>query len=256
MKKHAGTFLLALLWTALPGTAAAEDAVLRVRADSWMPFNGEPAEARPGYVIELARLIFEPAGIKLDYQVMPWKDALAAAHEGAIEAVVGANSIEAKGLVVPKNSAGMTQIGLFVKKGNPWQYQNIPTLGAVRVGVIESYSYWDTFDTYIKKNPTGKVVVFNGNTPLLDGIDQLKKGKIDVMAETFSVFIWTVISNGGSPGDYRLAFLESGDPIYMAFANNETGTRYAAIFDEGIVRLRKSGQLATILKKYAISDWK
>jgi len=220
-----------------------------------MPFNGDPKDARPGYVIELARLIFEPAGVKLDYQLMPWTDALAAAHKGEIDAVIGANPAEADGLLLPKEAAGMPRIGLFVKKENNWRYENLQSLNSVRLGVIAGYSYWDAFDAYVKNHRSAKVVAFEGEAPLTDGISQLKDGKIDVMAETLAVFIWTVRSQGGSPADYRVAYLQAGEPIYMAFAKNDTGKRCAEIFDAGLARLRKSGELAAVLKRYGLSDW-
>jgi hypothetical protein len=45
------------------------------------------------------------------------------------------------------------------------------------------------------------------------------------MAEALAVFIWTVRSEGGSPADYRVAYLQAGEPIYMGFAKNDAGKR-------------------------------
>jgi polar amino acid transport system substrate-binding protein len=246
--------LVLAIWISVLAPLWAEP-TLRVRADTWMPFNGEPTGERPGYVVELARMIFEPAGIKVDYQLMPWKESLAAARNGEIEAVIGANPTEAAGLTIPRGAIGMPRVALFVKKENPWKYQNIQSLNAVRLGAITGYSYWDSLDEFLKTNRSGKVTFFGGETPLDDGIAQLKSGKIDVMAETLAVFIWTVRSQGGSPSDYRVAYLQAGEPIYMAFSKTDTGIQYAKIFDEGLVRLRKSGELANVLKKYGLSDW-
>lgn len=240
------------LWLAPAGAA---ESVLRIRADAWMPFNGEPAADRPGYVVEVARMIFEPAGVKVDYQLMPWKESLELARKGQVDAVIGANPTEAEGLLLPKHSAGMPRVGLFVKKDSPWKYENLQSLNSVRLGVIAGYSYWESFDAYLKTNRSGKVVFFEGETPLNDGIAQLKSGKIDVMAETLAVFIWTVRSEGGSPADYRVAYLQAGEAIYMAFAKTAAGEKYAAIFDEGLARLRKSGELAAVLKRYGLTDW-
>jgi polar amino acid transport system substrate-binding protein len=247
------TFVLLFCWKA--AAARAEELTLRIRADGWMPFNGDPAGSRPGYVVELARLIFEPAGVKIDYQLMPWTEALAAARKGDIEAVIGANPAEAEGLFLPNESAGMPRIALFVKKENSWRYDSVHSLNSVRLGIIEGYSYWETFDAYVKNHRSEKVVVFEGEAPLIDGISQLREGKIDVMAETLAVFIWTVRSQGGLPADYRVAYLQAGERIYMAFAKNDVGRRCAEIFDAGLGRLRKSGELAAVLKRYGLSDW-
>jgi polar amino acid transport system substrate-binding protein len=160
----------------------AEESILRIRADAWMPFNGDPKAKRPGYVVELARLIFEPAGVTVDYQLMPWKDALVAVRNAEIDAVIGTHPTEAEDLFLPKQSAGMPRIALFVKKDNPWIYENLQSLNSVRLGVIAGYSYWDSFDAYLKNNRSGKVTYFEGETPLTEGIAQLKEAKIEVMA--------------------------------------------------------------------------
>jgi polar amino acid transport system substrate-binding protein len=249
-----GVLVCALLWSVAPA-GLAEESILRIRADAWMPFNGDPKADRPGYVVELARMIFEPAGVKVDYQLMPWTDALGAARKGEIDAVIGANPAEAEGLLLPKRSAGTPRVGLFVKKDNPWKYDNLQSLNSVRLGVISGYSYWDTFDAFLKTDRGSQVVFFEGEKPLSEGIAQLKSGKIDVMAETLAVFVWTVRSEGGSPADYRVAFLQAGEAIYVAFAKNATGQKHAEIFDQGLERLRKSGELATLLKRYGLSDW-
>jgi polar amino acid transport system substrate-binding protein len=229
---------------------------LRIRADAWMPFNGDPKEEKPGYVIEVARLIFEPAGVTLDYALMPWTESLEAARKGDIDAVIGANPTEAEGLLLPAASAGMPRIGLFVRKDSAWVYENLHSLRSVKLGAIAGYSYWDAFDAYLKSEQGKKrVTFFEGETPLEDAIGHLKSGKIDVMAETLAVFVWTVRNQGGATGDYRMVFLQAGEPIYLAFAKNNTGAKCAKIFDEGMARLRKSGELAAILKKYGLSDW-
>jgi ABC-type amino acid transport substrate-binding protein len=99
------------------------------------------------------------------------------------------------------------------------------------------------------------VIVLSGDTPLLDGIKKLKEGEIDVMAETVAVFEWNVKSTGGNVDDFRKAFSHLGVAIYVAFANSPTGVKNAEHFDRGIKKLRESGGLEVILKKYGVHDW-
>ncbi|MCX6956780.1 MAG: transporter substrate-binding domain-containing protein [Verrucomicrobia bacterium] len=233
------------------------DGTLRVRADQWMPYNGDPAKPTPGYVVELARKIFGAQGITVDYQTMPWAEALKAAGAGEIEAVIGANPTEAKGLVLPDEAIGLPRIGLFVRKANPWKFSNVQLLREVRLGVIDGYSYWDSLDEYAKKHTGPEVVWFKGETPLKDALAKLDGAEIDVMAETLAVWVWTVKESGRSPADYRMAYLHQAEPIYLAFAaQGEAGRKYAKIWDAGIKELRKNGTLAAILEKYSVSDWK
>jgi polar amino acid transport system substrate-binding protein len=250
------TCLLTLCCFAPAGLRGADGEVLRLRADSWMPYNGDPADERPGYVVEMARLIFEPRGIKVDYRQMPWTDALKAARAGEVDGVIGANEVEAEGLIMPAEPIGLPRIVLVARKESTWQYSNVAALSGTKVGVIDGYSYWDGFDAYIKTHQEPDIFVFKGETPLADAIARLKSGGIDVLAETLSVFIWTAKSSGYSPADFRIAYSHHGEPVFVAFSKNAKGERFARIFDEGVNELRTKGGLGPILKRYGLSDWK
>ena len=221
-----------------------------------MPYNGDPASEHPGIVVELAKTIFEPQGIKVDYQTMPWVDALEAARGGKIDGVIGAGSAETKGLTVPQESIGEPRVVLLVRKDNPWQFESNASLKNVRLGVIDGYTYWDSLDEYIKANKAPKVVSFSGETPLVDALTQLKEGKIDALPETMAVFVWTSKGMGLTPSDFRIVHTHQNEPIYLAFSSTPAGVKYAKLFDEGMQKLRASGKLKELLKAYAMSDWK
>jgi len=230
---------------------------LRLRADFWMPYNGDPSAEHPGFAVELAKAIFEPQGIKVDYATMPWVDSLEAARQGKIDGVIGASlGSETKGLTVPEESIGEPRVVVLVRKDNPWKFENVPSLKAVRLGVVDGYAYWDSLDEYIKAGSPPKVVTFKGDTPLVDALTQLKAGEIDAVPETMAVFVWTVKGMGMSPADFRIVHTHQNEPIYIAFSGTPTGVEYAKIFDAGVKQLRTSGKLEKLLKSYGMSDWK
>lgn len=235
------------------GTHAAD--TLRLRADTWMPFNGEPDGKLPGYAIEVARIVCAKNGITLDYQNMPWGDALKAAAAGKIEAVIGANKDEAAGLVVPQVPIGLPRIALIVRKQNAWRYGNLASLQAVRLAVIKDYKYWPALDEYLARTGEPHVFKLSGDHPLVDALARVQDGTVDIVAETSSVFIWTAKEAGYEPGAFRIAYLHEGDPVFFAFAPGAAGQRYARLFDDGIRALRKSGEFARILERYGLTDW-
>ncbi len=254
MRRSPAVVLLSLLaCLALPDAARSE--TLRLRADSWMPYNGDPASELPGYAIEIARAIFGPRNIELDYAHLPWGDALKAAAAGEIDAVVGANRDEALGLVVPQEPIGFPRIGLFVRRDSTARYDNVPALAKHKLGVILDYKYWTALDAYIDRSNAPQVAKFAGDQPLEDALAALHAGEIDLLAETTSVFAWTVKSAGHSAGTFRLVYLHEGDPVYFAFTPGARGERHAALFDEGLRALRRSGALAKILARYGQPDW-
>jgi polar amino acid transport system substrate-binding protein len=230
---------------------------LRLRADLWMPYNGDPSAEHPGVAVELAKAIFEPQGIKIDYQTMPWADALEAARGGKIDGVIGAAvGEETKGLTVPQESIGEPRVVLLVRKGSTFQFENIASLKSARLGAIEGYTYWDTLDEYIKTTSAPKLIIYKGDTPLTDALSDLKSGKIDVMPETLVVFAWAIKGMGLSPSDFHIIHTHQNDPIYVAFASTPAGVKYAKLFDEGLKQMRATGALAKLLKGYGMNDWK
>ena len=114
VRSHLSLFaVLIVLSLILTRPGFASDAnVLRIRADSWMPFNGDPASEKPGYVVEVLREIFGPLGIKVDYQIMPWASALKAAEAGEIDGVIGANKKEAVNLVTGTESIAEPKVSI------------------------------------------------------------------------------------------------------------------------------------------------
>jgi hypothetical protein len=101
MKRVVPIFIIisAVALRAIPTTSAE---TIRLRADSWMPDNGDPTSATPGYVVELLKSIFEPLHITVDYQNRPWADALKAANQCDIDSVIGASRIEAATMVLTR----------------------------------------------------------------------------------------------------------------------------------------------------------
>lgn len=230
------------------------DPTIRIRADFWMPYNGAPDAKKPGYVVELARVAFAPQGVAIDYQTMSWDAALKAARTGEIDAVIGANKTEAQDLVA-QTPVGAPTLGLFCRKGFSWHYDAISSLRKVRLGIIQGYSYWDALDAYIAAPKSGAIIPFAGETPLADALKKLDSEEIDVIAETIPVFVWNVKTSGRKMADYALAYTHEGEPIYLAFSKTDQGQKYAAIFDDALKKMRKSGELARILASYGLTDW-
>jgi len=249
-RKLASKTLILLGLAVVTGGFAAEARVLRIRSDSWMPFNGDPAGEKPGYVIEVLREIFEPQGVKIDYQIMPWTDSVKAVEAAQAEGIIGTDVTEAAKMLIGKVPIAEPIFSLFVRKDSPWKYQNIRSLKELRLGVVEGYNYWPSIDEYIKKSTAPAVHVYSGNAPAAEAVADLTSGKIDVMVESVLVFYWSLKSNGQKISDFRSAYSESTEPLYVAFAKTEQGREYTRMFDEGLVKLKASGRFDAILAKY------
>ena len=233
---------------------------ITVRADAWPPFNGDPADAQPGYVIEVLKAVFEPQGITIDYQTMPWTRTLAEVRAGKFDGAIGASGEETQGMIVPGEPIGMIDNSLYVKKGSTWKYQGVDSLKSVKLGCIDEYDYTvPELNAYIKANKaSGQVQAMTGDDALQKNIQKLLAGRVDVLVENRPVMAWTVKTMGVNADDIVDAgSLGNSTAAYLAFSGAKpTSKKYADMLDAGIAKLRASGDLKKILDKYGVKDWK
>lgn len=59
---------------------------ITLRADEWCPYNCAPDADKKGFMVDIATAVFEEAGHKVDYKLMPWARAVADTKEGKFTA--------------------------------------------------------------------------------------------------------------------------------------------------------------------------
>lgn len=239
----------------LGGPVLAAD--VSIRADVWFPHNGDPKSATPGYMIEIAKAAFATGGLQVDYQTMPWERALVLTREGKIDCVVGAAKTDALDFVFPDEAQGVDQTIVFVKKGNPWRYKDIASLDAVRLGVVEGYSYVEDVDLYIKANKgSNKVQSITGDTPLDQNIKKLQASRIDAFLESEPVFNVRVRELKLDQEFEAAGVAGPVTELYVACSpKRSTSKDYVQRLTQGTRLLRESGELAKIMAKYGLKDW-
>ena len=237
---------------------------IKIRADMWVPYNGDPSSSQPGYIVEIARILFEKAGYTLDYQVAgwTWDQALEACHKGTIDGVIGWTSSDGDDFIRPEEPEGKMQNAFFVAKGNAWRYAGPDSLKGQRVGVISGYTYGGDVDPYLEANKDNEDAVqsISDDNALELNVNKLKAGRLDVIIEDVAVFN-NKVKELGMEGDFEQAGLltekEEDQQVFMAFSPDGAHSKdLAKIITDGVRELRTSGELQKILDKYGVKDWK
>lgn len=256
MKNLSKAVLLSVAFLCL-SSVAATSATLSVRSDSWPPYNAEPKSPKPGYMIQVLWEIFKPQGYVVDYDILSWAESLDAVREGKFNAVVGAAKDDAPDFIFPQETFGLSDTAFFVKKGSAWRYDGPSSYKKVKIGVIESYSYNEEVDAYLESSSGDNVFVATGDNPLLQLIQMLRSGEIDVVVEDSNVMFDALVDNNIALGEITPA--GRGDEIsdlYVAFSPADPESKKLAdIFDAGIKEMRQKGKLQAILKLYGLKDW-
>jgi polar amino acid transport system substrate-binding protein len=241
----------------LASGGALQAATISIVADEWCPYNCTPGDERPGYMIEIVQKVLGEAGHTIDYRNMPWSRAIEEARRGKFDAIVGAAQGDAPDFVFPGEKLGVSANVLMVKSGTAWRYSDLDSLQAVSLGTIRDYSYGDELDAYITQHEKDakRVQVASGDTALETNFRKLDAGRIDVLVEDRNVIEY-YLAGAGQAGAYVAAGDLGEDDLFIAFSPaNKDAAEYARLLGEGVQKLRASGELAVILKKYGLKDW-
>ena len=242
---------------ALATTCTAE--TITIVADEWPPFNGKANSQAEGYMVDIARIIFNAKGIEVNYVTMPWKRAIVGTHRGIYTAAIGASKTDAVGFVFPEEELACNKLAFYVKKGNNWKFKGIESIQQVKLGVIAGYDYRRWLNDYIKENNTdaNKVQILTGDVPLQRSLKGLLLDRIDVVVDTEVAILWQAKQLGISPQIECAGYGDEPSLCYIAFSPNiPESPIYAKILSDGIVQLRANGKLQNILDKYGLTDWK
>lgn len=251
-----GQGLLPLL---LLTSACVHGAPLEVIADEWCPINCQPNAPMPGYAVEVLQAVFADDGI--NYRVRPWKRALLQTRMGTSTAAIAATQAmaQADNLKIGQEPVGYSVDCLYVLAGNPVHFHGHPDeLNSLkRVGIALGYEYDGGFGTWLRREANkAKVFVASGDHPAAYNLAKLTKGGLDGMIEEQMVMSY-MLRNATPAEPVVSAGCNPTLPLYMAFSpNHPDSDALVRQFDQGLVALRNSGQLAKILAKYGLKDWR
>ena len=236
-------------------------------ADDWCPYNCEPGSNKPGYVIELAKIIFEKKGYDVEYKVIPWEQAKANALHGKITGAIGMEKKEgdetekkedpsgAKKFQYPQNEITINTSSFFVLAENKWKFdpvnpdKSLAALGG-KVGAAEGYAF-DLHDKLTEKN---MLVEVGGTSPLKDLMAMLLEGKIKALIDDKTVVTYKAYGMKCARKIQNAGIAEEPRKLYIGFCTD--CKEEAAVFSQGIDDLRASGKLKEVLATYYLTDWK
>ncbi len=267
MNKNAliSQLLFCLLFFSLPSAAQKseikieknnERKVISVRADTWMPYNGDPKANLPGYMIEIAAYAFQKHGYQLDYQLLPWERSLELLSKGKIDCVVGAFKTKDRHFVFNEIPAGKEDVAFYGRTdARHWVYTGIDAFEGFTLGVIGGYSYGREVDFYVA-NPNNDVFFAKGEDALERNIKMLLSKRIDILVESPTIFEFKTRNMPSGVYIKELDRQNKPQDVYFACSPvKKESEQYAQWLDEGIIELRKTGKLKKILKKYGMTDW-
>lgn len=162
-------FLLAVFPFTGQGARAGDRAgVITLVADEWPPFNHLPDALGEGYMVDIAREIFEREGYEIRYVSLPWKRAIVEAEAGNYTGIVGVTKRDEDGFIFPEEELALDRASYWVRRESAWNYKGLESLSGVCLGAIEAYDYLGVLNEYIAANARNekRVQLTSGETAL------------------------------------------------------------------------------------------
>ncbi len=218
----------------------------------WCPYSCVAGAAREGFTVDILRAIFEPQGIRVRLINKNYGRALQDIREGVHAASPLSFMEEAPDFVFPKSAIALTRYCVYLPGGSTWTYAGPDSLDGLRVGIVKGYSYGAALDRSIAGR-RARFTVSAGEDITRRLARMVMARRLDAFIEDESVVDYTLAANP----DLKLH--NSGcEPPHLAYfalsPARPTSAADARSFDEGIKRLRTSGELERILAVYGLQD--
>jgi len=229
--------------------------VITFAADEYCPYNCTPESEKPGYLIEIAQLIFQQHNHEVKYILAnSFDESIQKTRSGEYDAILSVLKIDVSDFIFPLHPQIIVDNVFFVRKEFNWQYNGVESLKKIRLGHIVGYSYFKELDEYIatKHSDSARVQDVSGPSAFLYNLKKLRYRQIDAIIEDRYVIDY-YYQERHEVNPFKVAERLFSNELYIAFSpKGKHSKEYAKILSDGMIRLQKDGTLETILEKYGL----
>lgn len=227
------------LWSAMSlasaFVSAAEPVQIRIASEVWEAHTQADGS---GLAWDVLRTVYEPAGVQLSIQSVPYTRSIGLVQRGAADAWVGSylNEVE-QGVFYPRWHYDADQIAALGLQDTPIPTQD--SLGEFRLVWMRGYEY----QRYLPNLRQYREVFSRSGI-----LGMLELGHADFYIDALTE-VEDVLSNASQPARYRVTLLTQL-PIYLGFADTPRGRTLAELFDARMDSLVADGSLRPIFQRW------
>jgi polar amino acid transport system substrate-binding protein len=196
-----------------------------------------------GLFFDIVRAVYEPLGIKMEFEIVPWERAMqliGAKQADALLAVYSGN----EGQIVPKYPLYLDCITAVFKKATIKDWQGRTTLNGKSAIWLRGYGYQDDF--------TDIQWTWSEIDEYQQAWDMLAADRVDIYLDTdFDIALYVKQQNiDMTPYQTETVKCENA---YVGFAETEKSKKLIAMYDQRIPELLQSGELQKMFTQWGFS---
>lgn len=251
-------FRLGLL-TLCFGLSIAHADEVALQTDAWCPYSCDSNAANRGILVDVAESILKKAGHTLVYSHLNWARAVVNVREGKADGLIDAYKSDAPDFIFPDEPIISSQMCFFTKSTDNWKFSGYDSLKGRKISVVNDYSYGEQFDKYIRDNTDkgdNSIRLLSGMDLTSRRIQMIASDRIDTIVEDGLVLPhasmeFQEVSEYKAFGGFKNVGCLPSEGLYIAFSPNKSTSKvYAELIADGVRKMKKSGELEKIVKKY------
>lgn len=240
----------ALLASALSFSSISRADDITILADPWCPYTCDASGANKGVFIEMAEKALP--NHKIIYKNEGWARALELVKEGKESAVAGAGGNDAKDFITSVSGEAAMENCFYAPKGSTWKYTGLDSIKTINLGVINGYAYEPKLDEYLASKPKNVDIYSGADNGAAINVKKLAAKRLEAYLDDKNVIAYTAKQEGVSDKIQDAGCL-GPDTGYIAFSKkNPKSAVYAKELEEGVKKLKASGEYQKIMAKYGL----
>ncbi|MDG9670826.1 transporter substrate-binding domain-containing protein [Hahella sp. CR1] len=236
----------ALLWLQPLLCTAESELRLHAVSEEWAEYSNADCT---GLYWDVLAAIYEPDGVTIICEVVPWKRALYWVSNKERDALVGVYDSRKDVMLIPELHFCVDDpvVALFLE-GAQQEWRGAGRVRSGEAAWIRGYDFKQWF------NPDMEPVELES---IEQGIGLLTRERVKYVID-YSVNIQRALGELKlDERDYTSVTVKSGEKLYVGFADNERGRLFKAILARKLPQLYESGELERIYKKWGLQpQWR
>ncbi len=231
---------LAFLALFMTGSAFGEDIkTINIVTPSW---EGDTNKDGTGFLFDIVRRVYKPAGIKKKKKIVPWARAEKMIQQKKADEMLCAR--KKKDRLTPKYPMLVEHACTVFKKENIKKWEGLKTLKGKSIIWLRGYDFHT--DPRIKDV---KIKKWDEIDDYKEGWGLISKGRADFFIDVLVDMEPYIKNNKVNMKPYQLEIIWSNN-VYMSFAKTEKTKKLIEIYDKQIMKLFKSGELKKLYEKW------
>ncbi len=237
---------VSLVFVLMVSSAFAEPERVQLAAeDNWYPYSAKVNSGVEGRSVDIVKAAYEAVGVELKLEVVPFNRGMILTKAGAYAGVFNGGVTEdvKRDFQIPRNTIALSEQAVVARLGEP--FQGPESFRGKRLTLTVGYTY-PTDITSDPLNTIERTVADIGN------LKKIAADRADFTIIDHLVFLSILTKEPELKQKLAIVGKLKPDKIYVLFARSDAGTRALELFDQGMDKISRNGDLKKIIHRWDI----